>query len=109
MENDDKTTQIRTFELEVPISGAMDVPFEDWPAYVQDAIWRALERIAEQEQLPLKIVYARYLTDEDLPKDAPGHHYLHVVASEVVMADERTLDPGRVIRELPEDIRRLLN
>lgn len=105
----DKTTQIRTFELDVPVSGALDVPFEDWPANIQDGIWTALDRLAEREQLPLQIVYAKYMTDPDTPPEAPGHHYLHVVASEVVMADERTLTPGRVIRELPEEIRGLLN
>jgi len=105
----DKTTGIRTFELDVPVSGALDVPFEDWPANIQDGIWAALEKLAEHEQLPLKIVHAKYMKDVDLPEEAPGHHYLHIIASEVVMADERTLTPGRVIRELPEDIRGLLN
>lgn len=105
----DKTTGIKTFELDVPVSGPLDVPFEDWPANIQDGIWAALEHLADREQLPLKIVHAKYMTDPDLPPEAPGHHYLHVIASEVVMADERTLEPGRVLREVPEEIRRLLN
>lgn len=105
----DRTTQIRTFELDVAISAPLDVPFDDWPANIQDGIWKAMEAIAERERLPLKIVHAAYAKDVDLHEDAPGYHYLHVIASEVVMADERTLEPGRVIRELPEDIRGLLN
>lgn len=104
-----KTTQIRTFELVVNVSGKLDVPFGDWPANIQDGIWKALEDIAHREQLPLKIVHAEYKVDHDVPEEAPGRHYLHVIASEIVMADERTLDPGRVIRELPEEIRGLLN
>jgi hypothetical protein len=104
-----KSTGIRMFELDVSISGPLDVPFEDWPANVQDGILQALERKSKEVQLPLKIVHAKYMTDPDLPKDAPGYHYLHVVASEVVMADERTIDPERVVQELPDDIKRLLN
>ena len=105
----EKTTQIRAFELDVPVSGALDIPFDDWPANVSDGIWQALDRLAEREQLPLKIVHACYVRDPDLPEEAPGHHALHIIASEVVMADDRTLEPGRVIRELPEEIRGLLN
>lgn len=89
-------TGVRTFEIAVSISGPLDVPFEDWPANVQDAIFAALERKAEQVELPLKIVHAEYKTDPDVPPEHPGHHYLWVVASEIVVADARTLDPKRL-------------
>lgn len=105
----DKTTSIRTFELDVAITGVLDVPFDDWPANIQDGILQALEVVARREEIPLTIVYAKYHTDPDKVEGEPGYHYLHVVASEVVMADERTIDPKRIIGELPEDIRRLLN
>lgn len=87
---------IRTFELIVSISGPLDVPMEDWPANVQDAIMAALERISQRERLPLKIVHAEYKRDPDIEPHMPGHHYLHVVASEIVMADSRYLDPRSV-------------
>lgn len=103
------TTDIRTFEATVPISGKLDVPFDDWPNNIKDGIWHVLDQLAHHVQLPLKIVYAEYKSDPDLPVEAPGHHYLHIIVSEVVMADERTIDRNRVIRELPEEIRGLLN
>lgn len=105
----DKTTSIRTFELDVSVSGKLDVPFEDWPANIQDGILEALEKIAQREQIPLNIVHAKYMVDHDKAEDEPGRHYLHVIASEIVMADERTIDPKRIIGELPDDIKRLLN
>lgn len=103
------STGIRTFEVDVSISGPLDVPFEDWPAKVQDVILAAMERKSAEEQIPLKIVHAKYMVDHDKQKDEPGRHYLHVIASEVVMADARTIDPKRIIGELPDDIKRLLN
>lgn len=106
---DGKTTGIRTFEVDVPISAPLEGELNDWPANIQDGIYAALERIAEREQLPLAIVHSRCDVDHDVAEGAPGRYYLHVVASEVVMADERALTPGRVMKELPEDIRRLLN
>lgn len=105
----DRTTSIKTFEAVVPISGKLDVPFDDWPNNIKDGIWQALDSMAHQLQMPLQIVYAEYKTDPDVPEEAPGHHYLHLAVSEVVMADERTIDQNRVIRELPEEIRGLLN
>lgn len=103
------TGEVKTFELTVPISGALDVPFEDWPAEIQDGLYAALERLSHQEQLPLAIVHAQYGRDYDLSPNQVGYHYLHVIASEVVAADVRNIDPRRIIGELPEDIRRLLN
>lgn len=104
-----KSTGIRTFELDVSISGPLSVPFDDWPANIKDGIYAAMERLAAQVQLPLQMVYAEYKIDHDKQEDEPGRHFLHVIVSEIVIADERTLNPDSIIRELPEDIRRLMN
>ena len=106
---DEQRTSLKTFELVVPISGVLDVPYADWPPIITDGIEEALERLGQQEQMPLAIVQAQYKTDPDYAVDAPGHHYLHVIASEIIAADERDLSPGRVIRQLPDDIKDLLN
>lgn len=87
---------IRTWELDVPVSGVLDVPFDDWPANIKETILEAVDALSEREELPLAIVHAKYMTDPDLQPFAPGHHYLHVIVSEIVTADERTLAPGRV-------------
>ncbi len=88
---------IRTFEAVIPIDGPLDVPFEDWPANIQDRINEAMEALSKKLELPLTIVHAEYRKDHDLQPEQPGYHYLHVILSEVVMADERTIDPGRVV------------
>jgi hypothetical protein len=95
---------IRTWEADLPITGAMDVPFEDWPSHIQDAIYGAMDKLSEEHKCPIAITYARYKTDADKDPEQPGHHYLHIILSEVVMADERTLDPGTVVRGLPETL-----
>ena len=90
---------VRTFELVVNIDGVLDVPWEDWPANIQDGIMAALEQKARQVELPLTIVYAEYKTDPDIKAPLPGRHYLHVIASEVIVADERNMAPGQVVKK----------
>jgi hypothetical protein len=79
----------------------------DWPASIQDPIYAALERKAKQVQLPLCIVFSRCEVDPDIPEGRQGHFYVHVIASEVVIADERTLSPGTVMRDAHDDMERL--
>lgn len=104
-----KTQGIRTFEMTVVISGKLDLPYDEWPDVVKDRIEEALELRSQIEKIPLTVVYGEYKEDYDLDEDAPGRHYLHVIASEIVMADERTIDPRRIMSEVPDEIKRLLN
>jgi len=106
---DAKTSQIRTFQIYQSISGYVDGKIDDWPASLQDPIYMALERKAKQVQLPLSIVYSACEIDPDIPEDRPGHFYVHVVASEIVIADERTLMPGTVQRGFDADMRKYLD
>ena len=91
-------TGIRTFELIVPITGPLEGEFSDWPSKIQDGIEAALERKAQEVELPLKMVHARCDIDHDAEVEGRPHQkfYIHVVASEVVMADERTIDRRRL-------------
>ena len=107
--SDEIRNGLKTFEMTVAISGVLDVPMEDWPANVQDKVHAAVEAVSEREQLPFAIVHARYGTDVDLPPFAPGHHYLHVIISEVVAADSRDLSPERLKSEMSDEVKRLLN
>lgn len=90
-------TGIRTFEMTVSVTVPLEGRIEDWPAKIQDGIYKALEAKSHEAQLPLAIVFSRCAEDHDVAKDVPGRYYLHVIASEVVMADERTLTPGTVV------------
>lgn len=92
-------SQIKTYELTVAVTHFMEGTLDDWPAVIQDGVYAALEALAYKEQIPLAIVASRCDTDPDVDKHLPGHFFIHVVASEVVVADERTLAPGTVVRK----------
>ena len=87
---------IRTFDLIVPVSGYLEGELDDWPAVIQDGVYMALERKAHEVELPLVIIASRGGVDEDKQDHEPGRFCVHIVASEVVMADARTLKPGTV-------------
>lgn len=76
-------TGIRTFEIvqyvDAPIPGGID----DWPANIQDVVYAALEKKAQEVELPLKIVHSYCAKDIDSVN--PRYiWYLHVLASEIV-------------------------
>lgn len=84
-------TGIRLFDIVAYITAPIECEtVADLPPQMQDAILQALELKSKEVELPLAIVAVRCDIDhgETPDKDRP---YLHVVASEVVMADERTI------------------
>lgn len=97
-------TNIRIFEIFQSVTGYMDGALDDWPANIQDVIYKALEIKAKQERLPLAIVHSECKVDPDFPEGHPNRFYVHVVASEIVVADERNLLPGTVQRTLPQEM-----
>lgn len=78
---------IRTFSMIVNVSVHLAGTFEDWPSQIQDGIYAALEKKAHELQLPLVIVYSNAGVDID-NNDMP---FVHVIASEVVVADEHVM------------------
>lgn len=99
---------IRTFDLAANVSGWLDGSIDDWPANIQDVLYAALERKAKKVELPICIVYSKCEEDPDVPLGSPGHFYVHVIASEIVVADERALMPGTVQKALPQEIEQVL-
>ncbi len=82
---------IRTFECVVGITGwPAKFPdngigtMDDLPANSQDGVYKAMELKSKQVSLPLAVVLVRVDEDHDVPKDTPGHFFLHIVLSEVV-------------------------
>lgn len=71
---------IRTFELVVTVSGALEGEFKDWPANIQDPIYAAMERKAEEVQLPLELIASEAGWD-----DIGQRHYVRVILSEIVV------------------------
>lgn len=90
------STGIRTFEIVQYVSGWLEGKLEDWPAQIQDAVAAALETKSNEVELPLSIVFSKCDHDPDLPDDHPRKFWIHIVASEIVMADKRTIDPRRL-------------
>ena len=99
---------IRTFDLAANVNGWLDGTIDDWPANIQDVLYAALERKAKEVQLPIVIVYSKCEIDPDVPEGSPGHFYLHVIASEIVIADERALQPGTVQKALAQEIEQVM-
>lgn len=97
-----KTTYIRTFELVQNVTGFMEGDISNWPNNIQDAIYAALERLAQKVQLPLAIVLSYCDIDygDTKEQDKP---YVHVVASEIVAADSRFYNQGQ------EEIKRIVS
>mgnify|MGYP003439841981 CR=1 FL=1 len=82
---------IRTFECVVGITGwPKSFPdngvgkMEDLPENIQDGVYKAMELKSKQLNMPLAVVLLRIDEDHDVPKDAPGHFFLHIILSEVV-------------------------
>lgn len=89
-----QTASIRTFELVVNVTGYLEGKLEDWPAMIQDKIYEAMERKADEVKLPLCVADSGCGYDED------EGYFLHVILSEVIAGDERTINkdnPGPAV------------
>lgn len=87
------STAIRTFEIVQYVSGFMEGELADWPSSVQDAVAAALEKKAQEVELTLAIVGARCDIDYEKADDDPYKYFIEIIASEVVVADARDVDP----------------
>jgi len=74
----------RTFEALVPVSGVLDVPFDDWPASMQDDVYQAMDNASAAFELPLALRHVEYATDHDKTPEEPGYHYVWLVVSEII-------------------------
>lgn len=89
-------TGIRQFEIVQYVSGHLEGELKDWPAQIQDAVHKALEDKAAEVELPLTVVFSKCEHDPELEAPHPRKFWIHVIASEIVMADERTIDRRRL-------------
>lgn len=83
-----QTGKIRTFELIVNVSSLLEGTIDDWPSNIQDGIYEAMERKADEVGLPLAIVHSGCEHDID------EGYYIRVIISEVVMGDDRVVGDG---------------
>lgn len=87
-----KISGVRLFEMVQYVTGFLEGSFDDWPGQIQDPIYAALERKADEVELPLTIVHSSCQIDYGDKQDkSEDRFYLYVVASEIVAADERTM------------------
>lgn len=88
---------IRTFEFTQYVTGFLEGQFEDWPDNIQDIIYEAVERKAQQVELPLTIVHSGCYIDYGEAMDrSQDRFYVQVILSEVVVADEREIDKQQI-------------
>ena len=91
--NEFSTAQpIRTFRVMQYITAPIECEqMNDLPSQIQDRIYAALEKKAQELELPLTIVAVR--CDRDIDSEDPKRQwFLEVIASEIVMA----IEPGRL-------------
>lgn len=80
---------VRTWQIVLDADGYYEGGIDDWPAYLQDKIYAALENLSKQVELPVVIVYSGFHNNEHA-SDAHKEQYpyfMWVVASEVVVKD----------------------
>lgn len=80
--------RVRTFEIVQYVTGPLEGKLEDWPASIQDAVYQALERKAEEVELPLMVVDSACGIDYGEANDgSQDRFFLHILASEIVVRD----------------------
>ncbi len=92
MVNDNlKPKGIRTWEFIQYVTGYVQCEtLDDLPNQMQDLIMLAVEKLSEKEELPMAVVMVR--CDKDIDSADPLRQwFLHVIVSEIVAADERTI------------------
>lgn len=101
-----KTTAIKTFEIVQDVTGFLEGTLDDWPAQMQDQVYKALERRAHKEQVPLKIVQSYCDCDYGEAADrSEDRYFVRIIASEIVVADSRYLNlPKDQIQQIIKDI-----
>lgn len=80
--------RIRTFEIVQYVTNFVEGSIDDWPANIQDAVYKALEQKAKQVELPLTIV-ASYCDIDYGDTQGQDRPFLRIIASEIIAADSR--------------------
>lgn len=83
------TTGLKIFDMIQYTTGFLEGELQDWPPNIQDPILEALERMADEVELPLTIIHSRFDVEPADEEGMPDRFYIHVIASEIVAADER--------------------
>lgn len=86
-----KNTGIRTYELTQTINGPLpeNSELKDWPQQMQDEVYKALEKLANQVMHPVTIVASGWGIDYGEARDGSQDRcYVRVTASEIVAKDQ---------------------
>jgi hypothetical protein len=81
------------------VSGPLEGTIEDWPPNIQDAIYKASERMADKVKLPLKIVYSTCGIDYADEEGKADRFFLHIILSEIIAADDRYFETEAAMME----------
>lgn len=85
--NEQLTQQrIKVWDILAPVSGFLEGKLENWPAQIQDTIYKLIEAKSHELELPLAVVDSACIIDYG--DDEQGDQWvLQVVVSEVVARD----------------------
>lgn len=86
---------VKTYQLVQYVTGFMEGDINDWPPVIQDKINEALEKKAKEVQHPLVIVFSQCGVEHKYDEEGQDRFYVQVIASEIVVADERTVRKER--------------
>jgi hypothetical protein len=81
-----KQQQVKVWDIFAHVSGPLEGKLEDWPAQIQDTIYKMLEAKAHELELPLAIVDSACIIDYGDDETA-DKWMIQVVVSEVVAKD----------------------
>lgn len=78
---------VRTFDVTLNVTAFAGATIDDWCSELQDAVYAALEKKADEVRLPLTVVGSMCGHDPDTG------YFVHVIASELVAG----VRPGRTV------------
>lgn len=97
------STGIRIFDGVFPVDGPLAGELKDWPANIQDPIYKAIEELSFVTQLRLALIASRCDIDHG-ETEAQDQWYIHVIISEVVVGHADLLHKQKAAAALRESI-----
>lgn len=97
------STGIRMFDGVFPVDGPLPGELKDWPANIQDPIYKAIEQLSFVTQLRLALIASRCDIDHGETKEQ-DQWYIHIVVSEVVVGSAELLQKQKAANALRDSI-----
>lgn len=84
-------SNVKTYEIKQYVTQYTEGTLDDWPAQMQDAVYEALDRLAERVEHPVTVV-ASWMDIDYGDTGDDDRPFAVIVASEIVVADSRYME-----------------